>query len=255
MGARAIMTRGAWVRAQGLGTGVQGFTTTRAHGVSHKPFDSLNLGDHVGDRPEHVATNRQRLNQRLPAPPVWVRQVHGTRVVDAADVIGRPVTEADALVTTEPGLVLGILTADCLPVILVDERATVLGLAHAGWRGLASGVLGNTLAQMRDRQPSLENWHAWIGPCISAPAFQVGDEVRDTFFQVDPAYAGCFLPDDAPHKWRCDLPAIAKAMLLGLGATSVQWCGLCTATDADRRFFSYRRDGQTGRMATVAWLR
>jgi hypothetical protein len=249
------MSHSAWIGAQGLGARVQGFTTTRLHGVSAKPFDSLNLGEHVGDDPDHVAANRQRLNQWLPAPAVWVQQVHGTHVVNASTIIGQPAPEADAIITTEPGQVLGILTADCLPVVMANEEATVLGLAHAGWRGLAAGVLTQTVAAMRARQPVLGPWRAWIGPCISAQAFEVGDDVRDAFFRVEPTWVSHFTTDDAPHKWRCDLPAIAQAILLGLGAASVQWCGLCTATASDRRFFSYRRDGQTGRMATVAWLR
>lgn len=249
------MTHSAWIRPQGLGASLQGFTTTRLHGVSVKPYDSLNLGDHVGDAPDDVAANRQRLNQWLPSPPIWVRQVHGTRVVNADLLLGQPTTDADALITTESRRVLGMLTADCLPVVMVNENATVLGLAHAGWRGLAGGVLAQTVAAMRECQPALGHWRAWIGPCISATAFQVGNDVRDAFFQIDPTLIRHFTADHAPHKWRCDLPAIAQSVLLGLGATSVQWCGLCTATDPAQRFFSYRRDGQTGRMATVVWLR
>lgn len=249
------MTHNAWIGLQGMSPAVQGFTTTRLHGVSVKPYESLNLGDHVGDDPALVAANRQRVNQWLPSSPVWIRQVHGTRVVDADVAIEQPDTEADALVTTRAGQVLGMLTADCLPVVMADVNGQVLGLAHAGWRGLAGGVLGNTLAAMRAQQPAWDPWHAWIGPCISAQAFEVGDDVRDAFFQVDPRWVRYFTPDGAPHKWRCDLPGIAKGVLLELGATSVQWCGLCTATDPHGRFFSYRREGQTGRMATLVWLR
>lgn len=242
------------IALQGLVPGVQGFTTTRLHGVSAKPFDSFNLGDHVGDDPSDVLANRQRLNQRLPSAPVWVSQVHGTDVVRAPLVAGQAICQADALVTNQPCQVVGILTADCMPVVMVDESARVLGLAHAGWRGLAAGVLTNTLAVMHDDQPALGRWHAWIGPCIGPQAFQVGDDVREAFVAISPALAQWFVKDAAPQKWRCDLPAIAKSMLLELGAQSVTWCGLCTATDVHQRFYSYRREGQTGRMATVAWL-
>jgi len=248
------MTQGARVNLQGLGRAVHGFTTTRQRGMSAKPFDSFNLGDHVGDDVVHVQTNRQRLNQWVPSSPIWVEQVHGTRVLDAQSLVGQPIQQADGLVTSRAGQVLGILTADCMPVILASDTSQVLGLAHAGWRGLVDGVLGNTVAAMRKRQPELGRWRAWIGPCIGPQAFEVGDDVRDAFLASNPAFAGCFTKHVAPHKWHCDLPSIAKVQLLELGAESVTWCGFCTATDPAQRFYSYRRDGQTGRMATVAWL-
>lgn len=249
----------AWITIEGLSAKVQGFCTTRHHGVSAKPFDSLNLGDHVGDDPARVDANRQRLSQWLPSSPVWVSQVHGHNVLLADEVEpGSNQTDeppkADALVTTRPGQVLGILTADCMAVVMTNEAGTVLGMAHAGWRGLVGGVLEATLQGMRGCVGDLGEWRAWIGPCIGPKAFEVGDEVQQAFVGKNPMVAKHFKPGVAPHKWLCDMPAIAKDELVALGAASVQWCGLCTVDDADRRFFSYRRDGVTGRMATVAWL-
>ena len=246
--------KNAWIAFEGLTNQVHGFCTTRHHGVSDKPFDSLNLGDHVGDDPSRVSINRQRLAQWLPDAPTWVRQVHGNSVLVVDGPLESGVVEADALVTTARGRVLGILTADCMSVVICDDAGTVLGLAHAGWRGLVGGVLQAAVVSMRQQVGTLGRWRAWIGPCISARAFQVGDDVREEFLAFDSSLAAYFTPDDAPHKWRCDLPGIAKAILLGMGAVNVTWCGLCTVNDRANRFFSYRRDGQTGRMATVAWL-
>lgn len=248
------LLRNAWITVDGLGEKVRGFCTTRHHGVSAAPFDSLNLGDHVGDDPTHVQANRERLAQWLPAAPVWVRQVHGKTVLMADGASSSPPVEADAIVSTTPGQVLGILTADCMPVVIANDAGTVLGVAHAGWRGLASGVLQATLSAMVQKAGPIGAWRAWIGPCIGREAFEVGDDVREAFVALDPVLGDFFFKRAAPHKWSCDLAAIAKNRLLGLGATSVVFCGLCTAEDPGRRFFSYRRDGQTGRMATVAWL-
>lgn len=233
---------------------VKGFCTTRLHGVSAKPFDSLNLGDHVGDDPAHVQANRERLAQWLPGAPVWVRQVHGTAVLVADHTSSTELIEADAMVTSTPGQVLGILTADCMPVVMANDEGTVLGLAHAGWRGLAAGVLQATAKTMQQEVGQLGAWRAWVGPCIGPRAFEVGDEVRETFVQIDSAFDACFTQRAAPHKWSCDMPSIASKLLQDLGAQSVAISGLCTVDDPARRFFSYRRDGQTGRMATVAWL-
>ena len=238
----------------GLSESIGGFCTTRQHGASAKPFDSFNLGVHVGDNPAHVEINRQQLNQSLPGAPVWVQQVHGTRVLDATEINETTDFEADGLVTTQPGQVLGILTADCMPVVMADDAGRVLGLAHAGWRGLAAGVLSNTVAAMQARVADMVSWRAWIGPCIGPRAFEVGEEVREAFVAIDAGFSQHFAKDVAPHKWRCNMPAIARDMLLGLGAQSVDWCGLCTVEDPQQRFFSYRRHGQTGRMATVAWI-
>lgn len=239
---------------EGLSRSIGGFCTTRQHGFSVTPFDSFNLADHVGDDPVQVERNRQLLAHSLPQAPVWVRQVHGTRVLDASAMDEATDFEADALVTTTPGQVLGILTADCMAVVMADDAGQVLGLAHAGWRGLAVGVLQATFAAMQNRASALGPWRAWIGPCIGPRAFEVGSEVREAFLQIDAGLSRHFVKDAAPHKWRCNMPAIATDLLATLGAEAVHWCGLCTVDDEHQRFFSYRRQPQTGRMATVAWI-
>ncbi|UOD49639.1 peptidoglycan editing factor PgeF [Orrella daihaiensis] len=250
------MTR---IAIEGLTPRVQGFCTTRHRGASAKPYDSFNLGNHVGDSVASVMANRQQLSQWLPSAPIWVDQVHGTNVlvVDRScnsETILSGLTQADALVTTTPKQPLGILTADCMSVVIANGTGTVLGLAHAGWRGLAAGVLQATVKTMREQNGELGAWRAWIGPCIGMQAFEVGSEVREAFLAKDPELAKCFVPHGALHKWLCDLPGIARKILHDHGASSVVWCGLCTVNDPANRFFSYRRDGQTGRMATVAWI-
>jgi polyphenol oxidase len=248
-----------WLPIEGF-AGLKGFTTTRHGGVSQAPFESFNVGLHVGDVPSHVALNRQRLRACLPDEPVWLNQVHGVQVFDAdqreaLDAPNAATPEADAAITTTAKRVLVIQTADCLPVVLVNASGTVLGLAHAGWRGLAAGILSNTLLAMQKKYPSMQPWRAWIGPCIGPAAFQVGPEVRQAFMSKYPWAQSCFTPDlVAAHKWRCDLPGLAREQLLALGAAEVTWCGACTVTDPNERFFSYRRDAKTGRMATLAWL-
>lgn len=242
------------VGAAGLGSGVCAFTTLRDGGVSLGVYAHNNLGDHVGDDPDRVTRNRSRLNALLPTEPLWLNQVHGTAVVDADHPIEPATATADAAVTTAPNRVLAILTADCLPVVVVNEASTVLGMAHAGWRGLAAGVLRNLLDSIRQRCGQHERLHAWIGPCIGPTAFQVGSDVRSAFVALHQENHLFFKPD--PHhaqKWLCDLPGLASAELRGSGVDSVMWCGDCTVTD-EKQFFSYRRDGVTGRMATVAWL-
>lgn len=239
---------------QGLSSHVGGFTTTRLGGCSVGVYASLNLGDHVDDSIDSVQENRRRLAKLLPSNPIWMEQVHGTRVVDVATLGCNQRPRADGLVTTTPGQVLAVLTADCLPIVLADDAGQTLAVVHAGWRGLAAGVLQNAVLTMQQKAGVLGSWRAWIGPCISGPAFQVGDEVRAAFVSDMPAVTCAFMPDDAPHKWRCDLPAIANHILLYLGASEVRLSGLCTVLDGAGRFFSYRRDGQTGRIATLAWL-
>ena len=239
---------------QGLSSRVGGFTTTRLGGCSEGVYASLNLGDHVDDLPTRVQENRRRLAELLPSEPIWMEQVHGTCVVDVANLDAQQRPQADGLLTSTPGQVLAVLTADCLPIVLADDAGQLLAVVHAGWRGLAAGVLQNAVWVMQQKVGALGPWRAWIGPCISGSAFQVGQEVRLAFVENRPALAGAFKPDDTPLKWRCDLPAIAHHILLELGARHVQSSGLCTVFDGANRFFSYRRDGQTGRIATVAWL-
>lgn len=234
--------------------GVRCLATTRSGGVSAAPFDALNLGFNTRDNAHHAAENRRRLQACLPGPVVWLDQVHGTTVADA-DALGpnasRPV--ADAVVTTVPRRVLGILTADCLPVVIVDAQARALGVAHAGWRGLAAGVLEATLDALRARVSGARYWQAWVGPGISQAHFEVGDDVRQAFLSHHPGAAEYFQPGVRAGKWMADLPALARQRQLAAGVQQIALSGACTFAQADR-YYSYRRSPETGRQATVAWL-
>lgn len=243
------------IEVTGLSPSVSGFCTTRHGGVSQGTYAWLNLGDHVGDAPDCVRENRRLLRERLPSDPFWLEQVHGNRVivVDADVTNVRP--RADALVTTQKNRVLPVLIADCLPIVLADDSGRVLGVAHAGWRGLAGGVLQQTLSAMREQVSQLGPWRAWVGPGIGATAFEVGPDVVQAFVAVDPVLKRHFIRDpNRDQKWYCDLAGLARQLLMAMGAEDVSLSGCCTFSDPQERFFSYRRDGQTGRMATVVWL-
>lgn len=235
--------------------GVRALTTTRQGGVSAAPWHSLNLGDHVGDDPAAVAANRAVLRRELPAAPLWLEQVHGTRCVDAG--LAAPGAQADASFTRQRGVVCAVLTADCLPVLLCDDRATVVAAAHAGWRGLAAGVIEATVAAMN--RPG-EDLMAWLGPAIGPRTFEVGDEVRDAFVASDPRADSAFVAS-SQSKWLCDIHQLARRRLDALGIRRVASAvrvdtaphNFCTVSDATR-WFSYRRDGVTGRMASLIWL-
>ena len=228
--------------------GVRVACTLRTGGVSGGPFESLNLGTRVGDAPEAVAENRRRVVQShsLPEEPWWLVQVHGTRVADA-DTETAPAT-ADAAVSRQHGRVLAIQVADCLPVLLASDDGAVVGAAHAGWRGLSAGVLEATIAAMRVDPQRLA---AWLGPAIGPAHFEVGEEVRAAFLAQDAQAAGAFAPN-ARGRWQCDLVALARRRLTGLGVSAIAAAHVCTYADAER-CFSYRRDGQTGRMAALIW--
>lgn len=230
--------------------GVGAFTTLRrGAGVSQPPFDDFNLGTRCGDDADAVRRNRAVLVERfaLPAPPRWLRQVHGRAV---AIEPGDDEPEADAAITRTPGRVLAILTADCLPVVLAARDGTEVGVAHAGWRGLAAGVLEATLAAMTTSPVDVV---AWLGPAAGADAYEVGREVFDAFVGSDPRAGSAFV-DTRPGHWRVDLFALARQRLLVAGVSRVRGGGLCTISDRDR-FYSHRRDAITGRMATIAWRR
>lgn len=226
---------------------VRSLVTTRNGGVSTGPYASLNLGLHVGDDPVAVAANRARLREHLPAEPAWLNQVHGTCTVlaDAAD----RVPNADASFTRRRGVVCAVMTADCLPVLFADDDGTVVAVAHAGWRGLAAGVLEATIAAMEIPPTRL---HAWLGPAIGPQAFEVGAEVRSAFVADLPESAAAFMPGDT-GKWLADIYTLARLRLRRAGVDSLHGGGLCTVSDA-ARFYSYRRDGTTGRMASLIWL-
>lgn len=234
--------------------GVGYFCTTRAGGVGVAPHDTLNLGLRAEGNPEAVAENRRRVRTAVPAAPLWLRQVHGSEVVDAdaSDVPAEPAV--DASVTSQPGRVLAIMVADCLPVVIADAEGKVLGAAHAGWRGLAGGVLEHTLDAMRAKAPQATGWRAWVGPGIGPQHFEVGQDVLDAFTADDPATGRFFTPRSGiPGKWLADLAGLADFRLRRAGVQEVSLSGECTVTRKDR-YFSYRRDGVTGRMALLAWL-
>ena len=227
--------------------GVRALATTRRGGVSRAAWQGFNLADHVGDDARAVAANRALLRRELPAEPVWLAQVHGVVCVDAA--LAAPGTQADASFTRRRGVVCAVLTADCLPVLLCDDRASVVGVAHAGWRGLAAGVIEAAVAAMDEPGECLM---AWLGPAIGPRAFEVGGEVREKFLARDPRAASAFAAT-AGGKWLCDIYQLARQRLDALGIRRVAGGEWCTAND-DESFFSYRRDGVSGRMASLIWL-
>lgn len=237
--------------------GVRYFCTTRQGGASVGPWSSLNLGRHTRDDPAHVDQNRALLLQHLPAAPLWLDQVHGSTVLDAdlsqpSEPGRQALPVADAAVTTRPGTVLAIMTADCLPVVIASMDGRALGVAHAGWRGLAAGVLENTLAALRLRADVGTTWQAWVGPAISRVHFEVGPDVYEAFTATDPEASAHFAPG-AAQKWMADLPALARRRLLQAGIQQVELSGVCTYAQADK-YYSFRRNPTTGRQATLAWL-
>lgn len=226
---------------------VRAVQTLRSGGCSPLPWDSFNLGDHVGDDPGRVAANRATLRALLPAEPLWLTQVHGISVVDAG--AASPAREADAAFARQPGKVCAVMTADCLPVLFCDRAGTIVAAAHAGWRGLASGVLEATVRAMAVRPGELL---AWLGPAIGPQAFEVGDEVRAAFLAHDPEAARAFVPHGV-GKCLADIYLLARQRLQAAGVGSISGGDYCTVSDTDR-FFSYRRDGVTGRQASLIWL-
>lgn len=226
---------------------VRALQTTRHGGVSCGGYASLNLGDHVGDAAEAVRENRARVCASLPAEPLWLRQVHGCAVSEAGR--DRPGVEADAALARLPGLVCVVMTADCLPVLLCDRSGSVVAAAHAGWRGLCAGVIERTIAAMGVAGPELL---AWLGPAIGPAAFEVGEEVRRAFVAVDAAAGAAFVARGG-GKWNADLYLLARQRLAACGVGAVYGGEACTFAEAER-FFSFRRDGETGRMGTLIWL-
>jgi polyphenol oxidase len=222
--------------------------TLRTGGVSIGPFASLNVGQHVGDAPGAVSENRRRVREALalPAEPQWLEQVHGVAVANLDEPGSR---RADASVARAPRNVCAIQVADCMPVLFADREGTAVGAAHAGWRGLAGGVLE---ASLRALELPPERLAAWLGPAIGPSGFEVGSEVREAFTKDDAGAVSAFVPN-AHGKWQCDLVALARRRLALLGVRDVSGGEWCTWSDASR-FFSYRRDGQCGRMAALIWM-
>ena len=226
-------------------------TTRLGPGISAPPFDRFNLGLRSGDSIGAVEANRGALQQalRLPSAPRWLRQVHGVNVAELGPLPSADEPQADAAVSHIPGTVLSILTADCLPVLFCADDGSEIGAAHAGWRGLAGGVLEATLSQLQTPPPRLL---AWLGPCIGAASYEVGEEVRSAFVASDADAVGCFAATRAGH-WLCDLATLARRRLQAAGVRRIHGGGLDTLADA--RFYSYRRDGaRSGRFASLIWL-
>jgi len=225
---------------------VKACITTRNGGISAAPFDSFNLGEHVGDDPVAVTKNRQRLISQLGCKPAWLRQVHGVAVVPAEP---GEVLEADASWTATPGIACTVMTADCLPVLFCDRAGSRVAAAHAGWRGLAGGVLEATLDALA---MAPEDVLVWLGPAIGTHAFEVGAEVREAFMAVHPQAAEAFVASVNPDRYMADIYQLARIRLAARGVTAVYGGGFCTYSDP--RFYSYRRAAQTGRFASLIWL-
>ncbi len=251
---RLPLLRPGWPTLPGVGAAM----SLRTGGVSRAPWDSLNLGLAVGDAPAAVAENRVRWAQALGARPVWLRQVHGTTVLRLdADTSSQPETPADAAWTRAPGIACTVQVADCMAVLLALRDGSAVAAAHAGWRGLAAGVIEATLAALCDGMGAAPgDVQAWLGPCIGPRQFEVGADVLQAFGQsperADPArFAWSPRADGAP-RWRAHLPRLAADQLAAAGVTHVTDAGACTVEDASR-FFSFRRDGVTGRAAAAIW--
>lgn len=230
--------------------GVRAAFTLRTGGVSLAPYDSLNIGAAIGDSPEALAENRRRVREalRLPAEPAWLEQVHGVEVLSLGGR-GAATPRGDASVASGPGRVCAIRVADCMPVLFAAVDGSAVGAAHAGWRGLAGGVLEATVARLGVPASRLI---AWMGPAIGQANFEVGDDVRTAFMATDAGTASAFVAN-ARGRWQCDLYALARRRLAALGVAGVYGGGWCTFAESER-FFSYRRSGQCGRMAALIWI-
>jgi YfiH family protein len=227
---------------------VKTLQTTRYGGISAAPYGTLNLGSHVGDAPHAVARNRQLLEPLMPSEPVWLEQVHGTAVANAD--LASCLPRADACIARHRGAVCVVMTADCLPILLCDEAGTVVGAAHAGWKGLAAGIIEATVKAMEVEPQQLM---AWLGPAIGQEAFEVGAEVRAAFIAHQAQAAVAFIAHGEQGKYHADLYLLARQRLQSLGITRIHGGDFCTYQQQDK-FFSYRRDGVTGRMGTFIWL-
>lgn len=247
-----------WPAAPQIGA----FCTTRSGGVSKAPFDSLNLGRYVNDEPLAVSENRARVRALLPSEPVWLKQVHGTRVWDADLAHAEEIIEADAAVTTKTNIVLTVMAADCLPVLICSPSGGVIGAAHAGWRGLLGGILENTVDAMQAKTglSNAAQYLAWLGPAISPKAFEVGEEVRSAFHDFGqkhdlPVPAKAFMAiDGKPGKYWANLYELARQRLQSKGLNQLYGGEFCTVHD-QAEFFSHRRDGLSGRFAAFIWRR
>lgn len=230
-----------------LPPGVRAASTTRVGGVSAGAYGSFNLGDHVGDDPLAVAVNRAALAQALDlsVSPAWLTQVHGSIIAGPDDPTG---ICADARYADRPGVVCAVLTADCLPLLLCSDDGREVAAVHCGWRGLVADIVGRAVAHFASAPWAIS---AWLGPAIGPSAFEVGAEVRQAFTNADPGAAVCFVAGD-DGRWLADLFGLARRALAAAGVQRVYGGGVCTVADP-QRFYSYRRDGRTGRMASLVW--
>lgn len=225
-------------------------STTRLDGVSKAPFSSLNLGDHVGDNHNDVVLNREKLITlaQLPTAPTWLNQIHSTKVITLpySDSMNPP--SVDAAYTNTAKQVCCVMTADCLPVVICNKEGTEVAAAHAGWRGLLDGILENTVNHF-----SSTELIAWCGPAIGPTAFEVGDEVKQQFCDKDPQAISAFTPSQNHNKWLANLELLATQRLQSVGVKKVYYSNLCTYSNTEQ-FFSYRKEGETGRQATLIWF-
>jgi len=227
---------------------IRALSTTRTGGCSLPPYQQLNLGMHVGDEEFRVINNRHLLStsKKLPQPPRWLKQIHSTQVINTQDWYAG--IEADACISQTTEAVCAVMTADCLPILLCDVQGNHVAAIHAGWRGLAAGIIENTIAKMACHSNKLI---AWLGPAIGPSAFEVGTEVRKAFVDINATDAVAFSAHDS--QWLADLYLLAQHRLKAAGISAIYGGNFCTFTD-QQRFFSYRRDGVTGRMATMIWI-
>lgn len=226
-------------------------STLRVGGVSQAPYHALNLGTHVGDYSEDVAVNRQRLKEalNLPSDPLWLNQIHSHTVLDLDGTIDS--VDADAVMSRQVGVVCTVMTADCLPVLFTNRKGTAIAATHAGWRGLCDGILEQTVTAMQ--RESDDEILAWLGPAIGALEFEVGAEVRQQFIDQQSQTESCFIASKNTGKWLADIYQLARTRLATVGVTQVTGGDRCTYTESES-FYSYRREGITGRMASLIWM-
>jgi len=228
---------------------IKAFTTTREGGVSKLPFSSNNLGDHVGDSPNNVKTNRDLLAKQLPSPPIWLNQTHSTNVYRIENSsIDHTIINTDASFTQLEKTVCCVMTADCLPIVITNKQGNAIAATHAGWRGLADGIIEKTVEQFQDKP---EDLLVWFGPAIGPKAFEVGRDVYDQFVNQDACFADAFT--NFGDKYLANIYQLATIRLNNIGITSIYGGQYCSYSQ-ESLFYSYRRDGQTGRMATVIWM-
>lgn len=240
----------SWIEANwDTPPGIRAGTTTRSGGTSSPPFDTFNLALHVGDSDAAVLANRKRLASLLdlPAEPCWLEQVHGNRISNARELAENP--RADGAWTSRDGVVCVVLTADCLPLLFCDRKGQVVAAVHVGWRGLGNNIIANAIGSI-DTDP--RELLAWIGPYISADHYEIGKEVRDACLNVVPEATEAFIQSRTDH-WYADLGLLVRTQLTATGVTDISESGYCTYSD-HRRFYSYRRDGKTGRSASLIWI-